>query len=158
MRNVPIVHAEVPSPTDPRDYRRGALLGSVLVVLGILAWVLFAVMLIADPVGKDFRWLVLYGIIAGAAFVIPGILMIQRSKLGLWIMYLLSAMFVYDFCRGTIQALKHHTRDDIYGIYMSAALPVLWLSIAMYFHNRRALFTGWWRSEGTPRAQGDDSE
>ncbi|HKS80778.1 MAG TPA: hypothetical protein VJR23_04675 [Candidatus Acidoferrales bacterium] len=155
MKNAPVVQLESLSPTDPRDFRHGVLFGSLLVLLGGIAAALVVVGLIATPFGVKDVSIIVSGLIAAGEFAIPGFLLIHRGKLGLWIMYLLSGFFAYEFCRAAIHAPQKQARDDIYGIYISGALMALWLSIAKYFYNRRALFTGWWRSEDVLESQGE---
>jgi hypothetical protein len=135
--------------TDPRDYRRGTLFGSILVLVGALMGTLLLVSSL-EPYHERVRVAVL-SLISGLAFsgmlILTGLLLVGKGKLGLWVMYFLSALFIYSFCAGTVRGVVSHTRDDVYGIMMGGILLFFWLSLAGYFHNRRKLFTGWWGSK-----------
>jgi uncharacterized integral membrane protein len=133
------------SPTDPRDYRRENLLGSMMVVVGAL----FAVVLIVVAIGNasSIRWTwVIEAMIVPAMLVLTGLLVIGRAKLALWLMYVLTADFVYSLIREFVHALKTRHFDDIYSVLFDTCVLSVWLCIATYFYNRREMFTGFWGS------------
>jgi Ca2+/Na+ antiporter len=135
--------------TDPRDYRRGMLFGSILVVVGVLMGIL-SLVLSLQPYHERGRVAVLSlisGLVFSGMLILTGLLLVGKGRLGLWVMYFLSALFIYSFCAGTVRGVASHTADDVYGIIMGGILLFFWLSLAGYFHNRRKLFTGWWGSK-----------
>src|SRR5271156_1883030 len=81
-----------------------------------------------------------------AVLIFTGLLAIGRAKLALWLMYLLTANFVYSLIREFVRALRTRRRDDIYSVLFDACVLCVWFCIAAYFYNRRAMFTGFWGS------------
>jgi hypothetical protein len=136
--------------TDPRDYRRGMLFGSILVVAGALLGILSFVTSVEEiQEGAPVAVMAIYyfGFALSGMLIFSGLLLVRRGKLGLWGMYFLSALFIYSFCFETVDRLVSHTQEDAYGIMMGGILLFLWLSLTGYFHNRPKLFTGWWGSK-----------
>jgi hypothetical protein len=139
--------------TDPRDYRRGVLFGSVLVVIGALIGVLrlisdLGILLDRGPsVGAS----ILLGLVFPGTLIVAGLLLVGKGKLGLWLMYCCSALLAYEFGAGVWHDLVSNRRDSVAGIISGvlfwAILLTIWFSIAGYFHNRRKQFTGWWGSD-----------
>ncbi|MGB7752323.1 MAG: hypothetical protein WCF88_12305 [Candidatus Acidiferrales bacterium] len=140
------------SPTDPRDYRWGKLLGWLMVVVGAL----FALMLIVTEMSdaSSVRWVwVIEAMIGPALLILTGVLVARRAKLGLWLMYLLSAGFVYSLVLQFVHAFRTRGFNDIYSALFEACVLGVWLSIAAYFHTRRGMFTGVWASFETSNTQ-----
>lgn len=139
--------------TDPRDYRRGVLFGSVLVVTGALIGVLCVISdlgILLDRssiVGAS----ILLGLVFPGFLIVTGLLLVGKGKLGLWLMYCCSAFLAYMFGVGVWHDLVSSRRDSMAGIISGvlfwAILLTIWFSIAGYFHNRRKQFTGWWGSD-----------
>jgi hypothetical protein len=134
--------------TDPRDYRRGVLFGSVLVVTGALIGVLSLISnlgILLDR-GPNVGASILLGLVFPGILIVTGLLLVGKGKLGLWLMYCCSALLVYEFGAGV-----WHRRDSMAGIISGTSfwvvLLVIWFSIVGYFHNRRKQFTGWWGSD-----------
>jgi hypothetical protein len=135
--------------TDPRDYRRGKLFGSIPVVAGALLGIVLVVLTLEDLQERnpfDVVLLIFMFVLSGI-LILSGQLLIGRGKLGLWGMYLLSVLFIYSFCVGTVSRLVSHTPNDVYRTMMGGIILSLWLLLAGYFHNRRKLFTDWWGSK-----------
>ena len=131
------------SPTDPRDYRRGNLLGSMRVVVAAL----FALILIVGAVGDApaTNWISLLKMIAfPALLILTGLLVIARAKLALWLGYLLTAAFVYSFIRESVHAVRTRRSDDIYNVLFDACVLPVWLCMAAYFYDRCRMFAGFW--------------
>jgi hypothetical protein len=123
----------------------GALMASVLIVVAIgdaptLHWIL-ALKMMAIP----------------ALLILTGLLVIGRAKLALWLMYLLTADFVYSLIREAVHALRTKRFDDINSGLFDACVLCVWLCIAAYFHNRRRMFTGIWGSLETDKTQSVDA-
>ena len=144
------------SPADPRDYRRGNLLGSLMAVVGAL----FALILIAVEItgASSIRWVwVIEAMIVPALLIFTGLLVIGRAKLALWLMYVLTAEFVYSLIREFVHALRTRQSDDIYRVLFDACVLSVWLCIAAYFYNRRRMFTGFWGSLEASKNQSVDA-
>ncbi len=146
--NIQTIESPPLSPTDPKDYRRGTLLGSVIALVGML-FGLVAIFAIASRIPNIRVGSILAIMIIPASFVLIGLLVIGRAKLALWLMYLLAADLVYSFSLQVVHALKTGRRDDVYGAMLDLVCVGFWLCIVMYFHNRRRMFTGIWGSLGT---------
>jgi hypothetical protein len=141
--NAGSVDSESLSPTDPRDYRRGNLLGSMMVVVGTLLAVVFIVVAISNA--RSMHWVsAIEAMILPVLLILTGLLVIGRAKLALWLMYLLNADFVYSLMREVVHALNARRPDDIYSMLLDACVLSVWLCIAAYFYNRRGRFTGIW--------------
>lgn len=136
---------DLPSSTDLRDYRRGTLLGSIIVLTGILFGVV-SIFVLTSSGSKLGMVPIFFAITVPSSFVLTGLLIIGRAKLALWLMYLLAADFVYSFLLRVAHALKTKGRDDVYGALLDLIWVGFWLSIVMYFHHRRKMFTGFWGS------------
>jgi hypothetical protein len=145
--SVPQVQPEGLSPTDPRDYRRGILFGSLLVLLGILFGVFLIIAFVGAPLTRPNIIAVVLALTWIAMLVVTGLLLIGKGKAGLSIMYFWSALFIYSFCANILRLFVSRGRDDVYGVMLDGALLTPWLSIAGYFHNRRKQFTGRWGSD-----------
>jgi len=131
--------------TDSRDYRRGKLLGAMMVVIGTLLAAALIVIALSGPPRIAWVWTI-EAMVVPALLVLTGLLVIGRAKLALWLMYLLTADFVYSFIREFVRALTSRKSDDIYSAMFDACVLSLWLCIAAYFYNRREMFTGFWAS------------
>jgi hypothetical protein len=143
--SVHIVESESLLPTDPRDYRWGKLLGSTMVVVGAV----FVFVLVVVTMGSVPRasWVSAFGaMIVPALLILTGLLVLGRAKLGLWLMYLLTADFVVSFARQVVHAFRTNSRDDIYDVFLGTILLSFWMCFVRYLHNRRRMFTGIWRS------------
>jgi energy-converting hydrogenase Eha subunit A len=139
------VESDSLSAANPRDYRRGKLLGWMMVVVGAL----FALILIVTEMsdGSSIRWVwVIEAMIEPALLILTGILVIGRAKLGLWLIYLITAGFVYSLIVKFVHALRTREFDDIYSALFDACVLGVWFCIAAYFYNRREMFTGFWVS------------
>ena len=136
---VEAVESESSSPTDPRDYGRGTLLGSMMVLIGAL----LALMLIVTAIGNaaGLNWIsVLKMTVVPAVLVFAGLLVIGRAKLALWLIYLLTADFVYALIQEFVHALSTRRLDDIYSVLFDACILCVWLRIAAHFYNRRDVY------------------
>jgi Ca2+/Na+ antiporter len=154
--SVRTVESDSLSPIDPRDYRRGNLLGSMMVLFGALLALMLIVTAIGNPPGL--HWIsVLKMTVIPAVLILIGLLVIGRAKLALWLMYLLTAEFVYSLIREFVHALRTRRSDDIYSALFDACVLSVWLCIAAYFYNRRAMFTGFWGSLETDETQSVDA-
>jgi hypothetical protein len=145
---VPISVRDLPSSTDIRDYRRGTLLGSLIVLVGMLFGLVVLFGLIGHNPGMHLSSILL-AMALPTSFVLIGLLIIGRAKLALWLMYLLAAALVYSFSSQFVHAFQTRRSDDIYSVFFDVIWVGFWLSIVMYFHNRRRTFTGFWGSLGT---------
>jgi hypothetical protein len=76
------------------------------------------------------------------SFVAAGILLIRKAKIGLWLVYLWSAAFVYLFF-ADITAWRLRVREEIYEVLFGGVCLTIWILAAKYFHDRRSQFTGW---------------
>jgi hypothetical protein len=117
----------------------------MMVVVGAL----FALILIVIEMSNasNIRWVwVTEAMIGPALLILTGVLVIGRAKLGLWLMYLLTADFVYSLIVRCVHALRTRGFDDIYRALFDACVLGVWLCIAAYFYNRRGMFTGFWGS------------
>lgn len=152
IKSLHLVEGEPLSVSDPRDYRRGMLLGFVLVLIGFVSAILFAILVAEELIISRPGWstivLALGGTLWVGAIGGAGFLVMHKGKLGLRIIYSLSALFVYFFCRSTVHLLFMRTRDDVYQAIWSGLWLMAWLSFAAYFHTRRSQFTHWWDSTG----------
>jgi Ca2+/Na+ antiporter len=143
--NIQTIESSPLSPTDPKDYRRGTLFGSVIAVIGMFFGLVALFGIIIH--GREMHLVpILVAIASPASCVLIGLLIIGRAKLALWLMYLLAADLVYSFLLQVAHALKTRRRDDLYGTLFDLVWVGLWLSIVMYFHNRRRMFIGLWGS------------
>jgi hypothetical protein len=150
--------AEPLGVTNPRDYRRGILFGSVLVVIGALIGVFWLL--------SDFEFISSQGPIVGMSFIlglafpglliVTGLLLVNKGKLGLWMLYLCSAFLVFGFGVGVLHDVVSKKQDSvagiIAGILLWGILFTMWFSIVGYFHNRRKQFTGLWSSQNETKA------
>lgn len=144
------------SPTNPRDNRWGPLLGRMMVVVGALFAVIFIVVVMTDA--SSIRWVwVIEATIEPALLILTGILVIARAKLGLWLMYLLTADFVYSLILKFLHALRTKGFDDIYIALFDACVLSIWLCIVAYLYSRRDMFTGFWGSIETDKIQSVDA-
>jgi hypothetical protein len=131
--------------TDPRDYRRGKLLGTMMVVIGTLLAATLIVLALSGPPRIPWVWTI-EAMIIPALLILTGLLVIGRAKFALWLMYLLTADFVYSLIREFAHALTTRKSDDIYNAMFDACVLSVWLCIAAYFYNRREMFTCFWGS------------
>jgi hypothetical protein len=129
--------------TEPQDYRHGNLLGSLMVVVGALFALILIVIEMSDASNIRGFW-VTEAMIGPALLILTGVLVIGRAKLGLWLMYLQTADFVYSLIVQCVHALRTRGFDDIYRALSDACVLGVWLCIAAYFYNRRGMFTGFW--------------
>src|SRR5579863_10405310 len=88
------VESESPSATDSRDYRRGRLLGAMMVEIGTLLAAALIVIALSGPPGIPWVWTI-EAMVVPALLLLTGLLVIGRAKLALWLMFLLTADFVY---------------------------------------------------------------
>ena len=139
---------DLPSSTDIRDYRRGTLLGSLIVLIGMFFGLVVLFGLISHGPGMHLSSILL-AMAFPIFFILIGLLIIGRAKLALWLMYLLAAGLLYSFSSQIVRAFQTRRSDDIYSVFFDVIWVGFWLSIAMYFHNRRRMFTGFWGSLGT---------
>jgi hypothetical protein len=129
------------------------LLGFFLMLLGIISAIPFVLGLIGGPPGLGTAAVAMAGILWVGAFVGAGFLLMHKGRLGLWIIYFLSAVFVYWFCTSTFHLLSTRSRNDIYLVIWNGFCLMIWLSIAQYFHNRRRQFTRWLGSTGNSQSE-----
>jgi Ca2+/Na+ antiporter len=139
---------DLPPSTDVRDYRRGTLLGSLIVLVGMLFGLVVLFGLISHGSGIRLPS-VLLAMAFPIFFVFIGLLIIGRAKLALWLSYLLAAGLLYSFSSQIVHVFQTRRSDDIYSVLFDFIWVGFWLSIVMYFHNRRRMFTGFWGSLGT---------
>ena len=144
----PINVRDLPSSTDVRDYRRGTLLGSLIVLVGMLFGLVVLFGLISHNPGMHLSSILL-AMALPTSFVLIGLLIIGRAKLALWLMYLLAAGLLYSFLSQIVHAFQTRRSNDIYAVFFDVIWVGFWLSIVMYFRNRRRMFTGFWGSLGT---------
>jgi hypothetical protein len=126
----------------------------------VLVGALLALMLIVTAIrnAPGMNWiLVLKMTVIPAVLILTGLLVIGRAKLALWLMYLLTADFVYSLIREFVHALRTRRSDDIYSVLFDICVLCVWLCIAAYFYNRRAMFTGFWGSLETHNTQSVDA-
>ena len=150
--NTPPSAYDLPSSTDIRDYRRGTLLGSLVVLVGMFFGLVVLFGLISHSPGMRLSSMLL-AVAFPTFFILIGLLVICRAKLALWLMYLLAAGLVYSFSSQIVPAFLTRRSEDIYSVFFDVIWLVFWLSIVMYFHNRRRMFTGFWGSLGTNTSQ-----
>jgi hypothetical protein len=93
---------------------------------------------------------------AGLILLLTGLGLVRCHRMGLWLLYFLTAVWLYGFCLTTTHRLISGTRDDIYGIIWAALWMIAWLYVAGYFYRRRHQFTGPWR--GHSHNQPEDGE
>lgn len=139
------VESDSLSPTDPRDYRLGNLLGAMMVMVGALVAVILVVVAISSAPTTPWVWTI-EAMIMPALLALTGLLIIGRAKLALWLMYVLTADFAYSLIREFVRALGTRKSDDIYRALLDACVLSVWCCIATYFYNRRRIFTGFWGS------------
>jgi len=139
------VESDSLSAANPRDYRWGTLLGWTMVLVGALLAVIFVVIEMGDRPTVRGVW-VIEAMIEPALLILTGILVIGRAKLGLWLIYLITAGFVYSLIVKFVHALRTREFDDIYSALFDACVLGVWFCIAAYFYNRREMFTGFWVS------------
>jgi hypothetical protein len=131
------------STTDPQDDRWGRLFLWMMVVVGAL----FALILIVTEMSNDssIRWVwVAEAMIRPALLTLTGLLVIGRAKLGLWLMYLLTAGFGSSLILQFVHVLRTRGFDDIYRALFDACVLSVWSCIAAYFYSRRGMFTDFW--------------
>jgi hypothetical protein len=143
---------------DSRDYRRGILFGSVLVVVGALIgvlWLLSDIEFISSQrsiVGTAFA----LGLAFPALLIFTGLLLLNKGKLGLWMLYCCSALLVFGFGAGVLHDVVSKKLDNsagvIAGILFWGIVFTMWFSIVGYFHSRRKQFTGLWSSQNETKA------
>jgi hypothetical protein len=150
------VESDSLSAANPRDYRWGTLLGWTMVVVGALLAVVLVVIEMSDRPTVRWVW-VIEAMIEPALLILTGILVIGRAKLGLWLMYLLTADFVYSLILQFVHALRTKGFDDIYRALFDACVLSIWLCIVAYLYSRREMFTGFWGSIETDKIQSVDA-
>jgi hypothetical protein len=109
----------------------------------VLIGALLALMLIVTAIGNaaGLNWIsVLKMTVVPAVLVFTGLLVIGRAKLALWLIYLLTADFVYALIQEFVHALSTRRLDDIYSVLFDACILCVWLCIAAYFYNRRDVY------------------
>jgi hypothetical protein len=130
---------------EPQDYRHGNLLGSLMVMVGALFALILIVIEMSDT--SKIRWVwVTEAMIGPALLILTGVLLIGRAKLGLWLMYLLTADLLYSLILKFVHAVSTRRFDDIYGALFDACVLGVWSCIVAYFCNRREMLTGFWGS------------
>jgi hypothetical protein len=139
------VESDSLSAANPRDYRWGTLLGWMMVVVGALLAVILFVIEMSDRPNVRWVW-VIEAMIEPALLILTGILVIGRAKLGLWLIYLLAAGFMYSLIVKFAYALKTRGFDDIYSALFDACVLGVWFCIAAYFYSRRGMFRSFWGS------------
>jgi hypothetical protein len=150
------VESDSLSAANPRDYRWGTLLGWTMVVVGALLAVVLVVIEMSDRPTVRWVW-VIEAMIEPALLILTGILVIGRAKLGLWLMYLLTADFVYSLILQFVHAPRTKGFDDIYRALFDACVLSIWLCIVAYLYSRREMFTGFWGSIETDKIQSVDA-
>jgi hypothetical protein len=150
------VESDSLSAANPRDYRWGTLLGWTMVVVGALLAVVLVVIEMSDRPTVRWVW-VIEAMIEPALLILTGILVIGRAKLGLWLMYLLTADFAYSLILQFVHAPRTKGFDDIYRALFDACVLSIWLCIVAYLYSRREMFTGFWGSIETDKIQSVDA-
>jgi hypothetical protein len=127
-----------------------------MVVVGALLAVVLVVIEMSDRPTVRWVW-VIEAMIEPALLILTGILVIGSAKLGLWLMYLLTADFVYSLILQFVHALRTKGFDDIYRALFDACVLSIWLCIVAYLYSRREMFTGFWGSIETDKIQSVDA-
>jgi hypothetical protein len=142
---------DLPTAMDPKDYRRGTLLGSLIVALGAFyAW--NAIRVVVIDAGGSLLFVVFLTVMAGFVGG-SGVLLMRRAKLGLWGLYCLSAYFVVLFLSGLVRNVILRSEDGAPKAIVEASLLLIWFSIVGYFFKRRRQFAKLWGGASTVVAQ-----
>jgi hypothetical protein len=153
--------AAVESANDAQAYKFGRVCGWVIFAVGstiFFAGIAYAVKTgVGSELATFFAAMAVPG--AGLILLLTGLGLVRRHRVGLWLLYIVTAVWLYGFCSTTTHRLISGTRDDIYGIIWAAIWMIAWLYVAGYFYRRRHQFAGSRRSHiPNPSEDGETKE
>jgi hypothetical protein len=139
--------AAVDSANDPQAYKFGRVCGWMIVATGAITFAAGVAYAFKTGVGSELATFYAAMAVPGAGLILllTGLGLVRLHRMGLWLLYFLTAVWLYGFVATTYHRVISGSRDDIYGIIWASLWMIAWLYVTGYFYRRRHQFTLSWR-------------